>query len=53
MSIADFDRFCEEHQIPMEVTHIAFKIWLERLTGHEVVMRRLVELKGEEPDGIR
>ena len=33
--LADFDRYCEEHQITDEEAPIAFAAWLHEITGGE------------------
>jgi len=38
---ADFDAYCDEHDVPMEQTHIAFCQWLADRTRAPVIGREV------------
>lgn len=41
MNLADFDRYCDEHNIAEEDCPIAFAAWLEETTGEAVAMEQV------------
>ncbi|MDQ5821306.1 MAG: hypothetical protein M3540_07700 [Actinomycetota bacterium] len=37
MSFADFDRYCEEHDVPRDAVPAAFADWLAEQTGTAII----------------